>query len=288
MSDAVRTSGCAQRPRHHEDRLMRLIVWNSRGAKWDNMWNNFVEPELTPAQTDDVVGLIVEAGWAPWILPGNPVGVNNIYPMEAFGDRYDEQRALLSFCCEGIRDVRRRRAFWVPWVQTLADLEAGTRSNSRCSMGMLLMPHKFTLGQAKRFVNKKKMKRPVVSVSFREGRNVEVTVMVVHLVSSANAAGELQNLTRVVRNQIPTGTIAIVVGDFNIDIMGGLPALPANWEILAPHPVVATHQGGKSLDWALVYNPSHVPIVMSSQVIQQYGTGTNNSDHSVLRFVLNW
>lgn len=266
---------------------MRLIVWNSRGSKWDTMWNFFVEPELNP-QTEDVMGLLVESGWAPWILPGNPVAVDNIYSIDEFGNRYDEHAALSSFCCEGIQEVRTRKMYWVPWVLTLADVEAGTKSNSRCSMGALVMPYSFQAGKLKRFVDKN-FRRPVVSIPMlaQGKKDVEVTVLLVHLVSSQNARVELNRLLRDVRRQIPENTLAIVAGDFNIDLFQGIPALPRNWQILHPVPIVATHQGGSSLDWALIYNPNRIHLTTTATVVMQYQTGVNTSDHSVIRYTIN-
>jgi len=40
---------------------VRLIVWNSQGAKSDVLWTNWARPAVIP-QTDDVVVLLVEAG----------------------------------------------------------------------------------------------------------------------------------------------------------------------------------------------------------------------------------
>lgn len=272
---------------------VRLVAWNSRGAKWDTMWNHFVETQILPVppgQTDDVVGLITESGWAPWIAAGVPVTVDTPYPLDTEIDRYDPHSAQWSSFCLGVGDVRTRSAFWIPWVATLADMEDElSRSNSRCSMGGVVLPHVLTpFGVGRRFVSPAMFKRPIVGTQFKIGRNVEVNVLLVHLVASGNAVNELDKLMKYVPTLYDDHTLTIVVGDFNINLFNGFPALRPDWHLLCPMPVVATQRRGGSLDWALIYNPNGTPLTMTATVIEPFGTHINDSDHSAMLYDIQW
>jgi hypothetical protein len=263
---------------------VRLIVWNSQGAKWDVLWTNWAGPAVIP-QTDDVVVLVVEAGWAPWIASGTVV-VNNVYPYDIDSDRYNGPGAANSQCCMAIEDSRRRKAWWVPWVNTPAEMDSGIRTNSRCSMGAILMPNRLRIqGQPGRYIYNGH-KRPVVRVQLGARRDVEMTILLVHLISGywRNAQAEMDDLTATMSTLIPQGTLGMVVGDMNIDLLTRVPNVPAGWSIL--NVGVATQQSGGELDWALVYNPAGLNLTTNAAVLQQYKSGANQSDHSVMRYAV--
>jgi hypothetical protein len=265
---------------------VRLIVWNSQGAKWDVLWTNWAGPAVIP-QTDDVVVLVVEAGWAPWIASGT-VEINNVYPYDIDSRRYNGPGAANSPCCMAIEDSRRRKAAWIPWVNTPADMDAGIRTNSRCSMGAILMPNRLQMqGQPSRYVYNGH-KRPVVRVQLGERRDVEITILLVHLISGywRNAQAEMDDLTATMSTLIPQNTVGMVVGDMNVDLLTRVPNLPAGWSIL--NVGVATQQSGGELDWALLYNPAGQNLNTARQVLQQYKSGANQSDHSVMQYSVSW
>lgn len=272
---------------------MQLIVWNSQGDEWDMLWNYFLYPHVQNAQLDDVAALIVEAGWAPWINSDLPVNVDVVHNLKGEGSRQDPDAVLRSAFCDGMSNARNRQAYWVPWVQTFADVQTGQKSNSRCSMGAVVLPRRLRHGDAKRFVDTRFV-RPIIQVPFGESvggtMDVSMTVMGVHLVSSVNALQELEYLFHFVPGNIPGGTPAFVAGDFNIDMIHGWqpgwPALPRGWQVVSPG--VATRRSGKILDWALVYNRTGDPVHAAVQVLQGYESGVNRSDHSVLEYTLTW
>lgn len=263
-----------------------MIVWNSQGSKWDPMWNSWAGPAVTP-QTDDVVVLMVEAGWAPWIASGNVV-VNNVYPHDSFSDRYNPQSAANSACCGAIKDSRRRKAWWIPWVNTVAAMNDGVATNSRCSMGAILLPHAMMIQGAPGRYLFAGHKRPVVHVHLGARHDVEMTVLLVHLISGywRNAQAELDDLTAAMSSIIPQNTVGLVVGDMNINLLAGVPNVPANWSILRCG--AATQMSGGELDWALLYNPARQELTGATAVLQRYKSPPNGSDHSVMQYSLNW
>jgi len=273
---------------------VQLIVWNSEGAEWDMLWNYFISPHAPyqQPQADDIVALVVESGWPPWVQGGIPVNLDVVYRLKGIGSREDPDAVLTSAFCLNMERPRSRQAYWVPWVKKLADLEKGLTSNSRCSMGVVVLPKNLRHGDAKRFVNPRTFIRPVVQIPFgtpkgTNGYDVTMVVMAVHLMSAAKAKRELQSLFQFVPNSIPGSTPAFIAGDFNIDLATVQITLPDNrWSLL--NPGVATRRSGKILDWALLYNPTGDPIHATVQVLNQYESGVNRSDHSVLGYTLDW
>ena len=60
--------------------------------------------------------------------------------------------------------------------------------------------------------------------------------------------------------------------------------LPAKWSLLRTG--VATQQSGGELDYALLYDPSGTHGGSAAVVVQQYKSGNNGSDHSVMRYTV--
>ena len=77
-----------------------------------------------------------------------------------------------------------------------------------------------------------------------------------------------------------------MVGDFNIDILNQAnPFVLANkWSLLRTN--VATQQSGGELDYALLYDPAGGYTGAGAAVVQQYKTGNNQSDHSVMQYTV--
>src|SRR4051812_42121361 len=197
---------------------MELVVWNSQGGKWDTFWTNYISP-LGPGG-QDIMGLLVESGWAPWVLPGD-VTVNAVYPLEEEVTWYAQVASSKSAFCQAILAKRRRYAYWVPWVKNLDAMKV----NTRCSIGSMLLPSKFVVSPGSRhdFTQDGILIRPVfrfdVGTGTSKGSNVTLSVFLVHLLSGyANGAqAEMDYLITKMATLIPEGTSAIVVGDMNID-----------------------------------------------------------------------
>src|SRR5689334_12343935 len=102
---------------------MKLIVWNSQGAKWDGFWNFCT---AVGAGGDTVMGCLVESGWAPWVASGE-VMLNAVYPLDT-SKAYCIQNPKDLFSQQVIA-VRQIKAFWIPWVNNLEAM----KTNTRCS-----------------------------------------------------------------------------------------------------------------------------------------------------------
>lgn len=264
---------------------MDLTVWNSQGGaegndpfgRWNVMWTNWITPRITP-QNDDVLGLTIEAGWAPWIK-SDEVSLNQVYPLDIDSTRYNVVTAGTSAFCQGVESSRRRWAYWVPWVGNLNAMN----TNSRCSMGGLILPKFSQLSGTDRF-EFPGHKRPVIRVQLSRANTTNMSVFLVHLISGywKKANDEMADLTSQMSTLIPESTPAVVVGDMNLDLQTITLTLPDKWRILKTG--VATQQSGGELDYALLYDPTGKFPGASAAVVQQYKSGTNGSDHSVMRY----
>ena len=257
--------------------MLRLFAWNSQGAKWDAMWTNWLAPAL--GNNDDVVGVITESGWAPWILSGD-VQINSVYDFNSDSTWFDHTSLVNSAFCQGIAASRRRYGLWVPWVGNLNAM----KTNSRCSLGAALLPDKRRIKSITSFKSDLSW-RPVIKFSLGLGRFTDITILVVHLISgyAAGAQAELNELTKHMSGMIPQGTCGIIVGYMNINLLTTPVVAPNNdWRILRTG--VATQMSGGELDWGLLYDPTNQYGGATVNVVQQYKTGNNGSDHSILRY----
>ena|ERR1700730_13335107 len=171
---------------------MKLIVWNSRGNKWDLFLNQYVNPAIANNPREIVLALLVEAGWPPW-QQNQDVRDGHTYTN---GTRY------------GNSD----NCFWIPWVKTLD----GVKTNSRCSLGGILKHYEYKVDA---FVSNVGPNRPFVRLELRKAGGTIVTVFLVHLTSGAtrNTWKELGLLDQISK-YIPEGTGAMIVGDINVDL----------------------------------------------------------------------
>jgi hypothetical protein len=259
---------------------MKLVAWNSFGAKWDIFWSNWITPIVpgTGANTDDVAGVLLEAGWAPWVQ-STGVSINGLYQMDETKEWFDGTTAAASSFCQGVLRKRRFGALWVPWAKTLAEV-----TNSRCSLGATALPSYLSFWGFSRIAAG--LERPVVKMQFAEARSVVLTILSVHLKANTySAQQELNYLTSVMRTLIPQGTAGLVVGDLNVDLLT-VPYVPdPDWYVLRTG--VATQQKGGELDWALLYDPNNqYNQTATATVLQQYKSGANTSDHSVLQYYI--
>lgn len=260
-----------------------MVVWNSQGAKWDDFWNYWIAP-IAPdgmGNLDDVAGMLIECGWAPWIYGGDVVE-NADYDMLTDAYWFNAAGAQASDFCKGVASTRRWKATWVPWVMNLDAM----KTNTRCSMAAVVLP------SALRFMgtisSNQGLIRPVLISGFAIGHNRVLTVLQVHLVSSKRAVKELDALTARLSRLIPEGTAGLVVGDMNVNLLK-TPYQPADhrWFVLSTNPLVATQQSGGCLDWALLYDPKYqYREGARAEVLEEFKTGANKSDHSVLMYSL--
>jgi hypothetical protein len=259
---------------------VRLIVWNSQGGKWGTFWQHYVQPAL--ANNETVVGLLVESGWAPWIQSGE-VTINKIYPIDVDSPRYQPNIAQPddAMMVDDVNDARRTRAFWIPWVGNLAAM----KTNSRCSIGGVIAPATWNVRDVSS-IDVKWFRRPVLRVQLGPGNDIALTILLIHAVSgwTAGAQAEMDYLTSSMQALVPEGTSGVVVGDMNIDLLTITPHLPKDWEFLYSNQ--ATQQSGGELDYGLLWDPTDAWPNADGQVLQQYKTGNNQSDHSVMVYAL--
>jgi hypothetical protein len=132
------------------------------------------------------------------------------------------------------------------------------------------------------------MIRPVFCYSVvRPSRTPELSVFLVHLVSGwpDGAQAEMNALISVIGTLIPQNTAAVIVGDMNINLLTTALTLPANWYLLRTG--VATQQSGGELDYALLFDPTRIyQPTATVAILQQFKTGNNQSDHSVLQYTI--
>ena len=277
---------------------MKVVTWNSRGDQWSVFWNHFISPNLDEMQTEDVIGALVEASWAPWMVPnqGYDVDVSNSSVYEFMwreGDAQYKDGSTNSFCT-GIHGAAGRSAIWVPWATRWSDT-----TNSRCSMGAACCLVNRQRGSAWRYKNISGLKlqtelwRPAVRIDTTpNGKDVDFSVFFVHLVSGwrAGARDELFAIFSAIKGAVPQGNPALLVGDMNIDITGTTTAvvntaLPAGWRTLRTGG--ATQQSGGELDYGFLYDPKGRYANMAAPAVQcRYATYPNDSDHSVLLYTI--
>jgi hypothetical protein len=263
---------------------VRLVVWNSQGGKWNDLWSNWIVPyayPVNPANREDVIGLVVEAGWAPWVTPG-PVRLNGEYFLDESMTWYDPVAAGRSIFCQAMLLARTYKAMWIPWV---GNPEA-FKTNTRCSMAAVVCPRSFRIGKPYRLdLTAQGHWRPVVCIPVGIGDMPLLTIYCVHLISgyAPNALAELNSLTGQIGQRIPQGTIAVVVGDMNIPG----PIQPGQgWVALDANPPGGTQKSGNDLDWALLWDPNRFFVTRTATELQHWKTPPNNSDHSVMSYVL--
>jgi hypothetical protein len=276
---------------------MQILGWNSQGDEWDTFWNNFLA-RLVSDQKDDVIGLLTEASWAPWMLPdtkSDPNATVSVFNTVVYDFEWREGNTGYvpgkeSPFCTGIKANRSRKAFWVPWV---GNFNAAT--NSRCSMGAAFLLKRSTMGSNQTYVELPQLKlkdvfrRPAVRFDLKYAGNVWFTVFLVHLVSGwqAGAQDELDTLAKAVSTIVPQGTPAIIVGDLNINIRNVAThaiTVPKGWSVLRSNK--RTQRSGGELDFALLYDPKGSFQEASCEVKCPYDTHPNTSDHSVMSYVL--
>ena len=257
---------------------MHLLVWNSQGAKWDTFWTQWVAPAM--AANDDLAGLLLESGWAPWVASGN-VYIDATYSLDSSATWFDAVKAGVSTFCLGMTAVRGRFSLWVPWVRNLEAM----KTNSRCSLGGAIIPYRMNMQSMSTFKSDLSI-RPVVKFCLGVNRDTNFTILLVHLKSGwpAGAQAELNELTSTMSNIIPEGTSGIIVGDMNIDLLTTPLVAPPNWHILQTG--VATQQSGGELDWALLYDPQNKLSGSTATVVQQFKAPPNQSDHSVMLYTI--
>lgn len=263
--------------------MLNLVVWNSQGAKWDTLWNSYVNPLVAPPQTADVIAQLVEAGWAPWVTPGD-VTINEEYWLAQDVSYYDAATAQNSPFCVAVGAKRRRHALWIPWVKNLNAF----KTNTRCSLGGMYLPASLQIAQINR-IQVEGLLRPVVrtilgKVGGKSSVTPRFTILLVHMVSGypAYAQRQLNDLIAAMSKLVAQGTEAIIVGDMNVDLLTRNFVLPDNWRFLQVG--AATQQSGGELDYGILFDPNDQYGGATAQVVQQYKTGNNGSDHSVMQY----
>lgn len=276
---------------------MKLIVWNSQGAKWDDFWNKCLDYYLKPSQDEDVVGLLVEAGWAPWQKSGN-VKVNNLYTAGTIYEYFDEKAATQSILCQQIlsKDFRvTRLGYWIPWVETLGEINNSAATNSRCSIGAVTLRKvcNFKVSRTTTpFNGTIALRRSILRIFVKHPKGRDIEVFLVHLLSGNYQKAwdlELKPLILNIPRQIQSGSAALIVGDMNIDlnkydISGAVKRDYPHWRVLNTGD--STQQKGGELDFGLLYDPKSQHTAASAATHLKYGkdVSQSGSDHSVIEY----
>ncbi len=267
--------------------MLRLFAWNSFGNKWDILWNNWVGPAVNGGGAN-IAGVLTEAGWGPWVSNWD-VQINNTYFFDERQAWFNQNSLVPNSFCGGYETAPRGKwATWIPWVKTFAEMNSGTKTNSRCSLGAMFIPDrtsvmKLQVNSIKAFKTQYSI-RPGVMISLGYQNDVKFVILVVHLISGypALAQQELDELMKKIITVIPETASAIIVGDMNIDLLKYNIQVYDHFSII--NTGVATQQSGGELDWGLLYDPSKQYGGTTVTMMQQYKTGPNTSDHSVLRY----
>jgi hypothetical protein len=273
---------------------VRFLVWNAQGAtssqggenalKWEALWSNGIQPIVGihsnggAGQADNVMALLCESGWAPWLAANLEVTINTVYPLNRDSKTYNATAAQVSPFCMAVNQTRTWTAWWMPWLKTIDSM----RQSVRCSFGMFYAPHpaptqSWSLTAGVDRFRDDAFVRPVLRVQV--GRlGFGMTVLMVHLVSSANAPNELADLLRAINQFVTSGPI-FLVGDMNIDLRNNAPGLPTGWQYVRTG--LQTQVSGGELDWGLLRGDF---TTTRATVLQTYKTGWNLSDHSVIAY----
>jgi hypothetical protein len=254
-----------------------IIVWNSQGAKWDFAWDHYVKPSVAAGK--DVMLLLVETGWAPWVLSGD-VTCNCEYRLgKGENALLDKAGVAKSTFCAGTEQRRGNWSLWVPWVDNFSAM----KTNSRCSIGAGIFMPKFSVHATSIKMNED-FKRPSLCLSIAVGVQVFFTIFLVHMVSGSpkKAEAQLVDVMKDMSERVPESTAALIVGDMNVDLLaaGAMSNLPSHWSILQTG--AATHQGGSELDYGLLYDPKSQFQATKIIYVEKFGTVNNQSDHSML------
>jgi hypothetical protein len=255
---------------------MKLIVWNSQGAKWDIAYTNWVSTSIGT----DVALCLVEAGHAPWVDPKVDLTIGRAYAFDTGATWFSQSGAAQSSFCDGVAQERLNKTIWIPWMKNI-DPKV---TNFRCSLGMGWFPEKMQLHDPDSWSNG--FLRPTVRFGMGSAKDVQLTVIVVHMISGfpSQAAQQLQDLVSLMTKIIPEGTPAVIVGDMNVDLLKvGDYSLPDKWRTLKTG--VATQMSGGELDYAFFFDPNE-NLDASVTCLEKYKTGSNTSDHSVLQYTL--
>ncbi|MBB4591996.1 hypothetical protein [Xanthomonas cannabis] len=261
---------------------MKIIAWNSQGAKWNQAWNHYVAPLLKQMPLDDIALFLVEAGWAPWVESGDVVAYMD-HPHDSARTYYDSIAAAASDFCAAITRKRLYKATWVPWVSGKSEI-----TNTRCSLGSAFFPHKYVyMGtfckEIEGFI------RPIIYLRYGVGitPTVKFTIYNTHMISrkEKKAAKQLTDMMKMIPKEIPEKTSAMIIGDMNVNLqIPGhlLTDLPLGWRIVKTG--VPTQKKGGELDFGLLYDPLGHLEKSTAQVVEKFETGNNHSDHSVILY----
>jgi hypothetical protein len=226
------------------------------------------------------MGLLVEAGWAPWIQSGD-VSINTAYSCDSTSTRFnssikDPDEADM---VNNLMENRRHKGFWVPWV---GDLDA-SKTNSRCSIGGLVFPMTEQLIGKPGVKNFDQLIRPVGHIELGIGKTTVLTILLVHAISSKKAIVELGSLLNIIYDLVQQDTPTLVVGDMNTDLQEKVPNI-GNWRYLrCCH---KTHRNGGELDYGLLLDPTGRFSQSTGTDIGPVDNAPNDSDHSVMEYYI--
>ena len=256
--------------------MLYVVAWNSQGGKWNLVWK-YVSAYI--GKGEGVIGVITEAGWAPWIQSGQ-FSCGSWYTLPPAGTERLDEKGLTTDFPKGILAKRNRRGLWIPWVKDPDDYDKAT--NSRCSLGAAICLEKLNCQGSKSF-DMDGCLRPTVRISVGPGDNTALNIFAVHLISGyyKKAGDELQGLVKAMTAMVPTNTAAFIVGDMNIALNTHKWTPAEHWELIRTNK--ATQKSNNELDWALLYNPTgNFKATVVQTVAYGKQVGESGSDHSMI------
>lgn len=277
--------------------MLKVISWNTQGAKWDSVWNDRIVPLL---DQHDILVLVCESGWPPWIQDHNVIQAVP-YPYNSQQKWFQKPDASAFATAFGAlqENNRNAHAYWVPWVQSFQEINASASTNSRCSMGVIWIPQRRvrTLTLSISVTGAKPdypAKRPYVRCAIQAAGQTLLTVVFAHLISGwpSEATRDVKFIADAMRDSVPQSTSIMLVGDLNINLLlnqqrGRFDTVLANNGLKLYNTGQPTQQSGGELDACVFYDANNQYQNVAVNWGPQWKQPGNASDHAVISYDVN-
>jgi hypothetical protein len=266
---------------------LKAVVWNSLGGRYADFW-----PQLATEVSggNDVLGLMVNAGWAPWVADTG-VRQNGRYVLDqsSAAEAPSWMASPLDRGDEFVKNVLDpgfggRTAWWTPWAAKKADV----KPTGNWSAAGVFLPAPGTGGSASLTCTLGSNLiwqdgRPVQRIAIERGDRLLFSVYLVGLPAwkKAKLDQKLGFVTGAMSGHAPGTAGALVVGGLGIDIAKeATPPAKNGWSWLRTGK--ATAPGDAETDWGLLFDPGGAlgqPAVARLQA-------ASGSDNAVLEYTI--